>query len=92
LDKGIGSFEDETVDTSLDTIITSDTAKGFVSTVVPRAKPEQWMRKQELIAAGKPRVAAVLSLRMSHKPLYRSDLPLSFIDIRPRRWKAAETS
>jgi ATP-dependent DNA helicase RecG len=58
--KGITSFENETVSISLDTISNSETIIKFILEVVPTSEPESWLKKQELIKEGKPTVAAVL--------------------------------
>jgi ATP-dependent DNA helicase RecG len=60
LDKGIISFEDDVVNTSLANVTNSTTVIGFMLNVVPSADPEAWLRKQELIANGRPTVAAAL--------------------------------
>ena len=61
LDKGIVSFETETVDIPPERITNSSSLIGFMIDVVPSAEPEDWTRKQNLLtAAGKPTVAGVL--------------------------------
>src|SRR5687767_2194854 len=60
LDKGIHSFETETVDAKLSNITNSTPILEFVLNVIPTVEPEEWLRKQELIQAEKPTVASVL--------------------------------
>jgi ATP-dependent DNA helicase RecG len=60
LDKGIISFEDNTLNTKLSDITNSKTAITFILTVVPSAEPETWLEKQNLIEGGKPTVAGTL--------------------------------
>ena len=61
--KGITSFETETVATTLDTITNSEVIIEFMLAVVPIAEPYPWLRKQQLIHSDKPTVAAVLLFR-----------------------------
>lgn len=60
LDKGITSFETETVSTNPGTVTNSTVVLEFLLNVVPTAEPEAWLRKQLLLHGGKPTVAAVL--------------------------------
>jgi ATP-dependent DNA helicase RecG len=60
LDKGVISFEDELVNTPIETITNSTTALSFILDVVPSAEPEEWMSKQNLSTGGRPIVAGVL--------------------------------
>ena len=60
LDKGLESFERQTVDVNLATVTESDTIKSFVKQVVPEVPPRAFLKKQNLIRSGKPTVAAVL--------------------------------
>ncbi len=60
LDKGIQSFETETVDIELERVTNSTTIIEFMLEVIPSAEPETWLAKQMLIRAGKPTVAGVL--------------------------------
>ena len=60
LDKGIVTFEDETVDVPLKVITNSRTIIGFVLGTVPSAEPDEWIASQFLVNAGKPTVAGVL--------------------------------
>jgi ATP-dependent DNA helicase RecG len=60
LNKGITSFENETVPASKDLITTSEITIRFVETVVPNTEPEPWLKKQQLLREEKPTVAGVL--------------------------------
>jgi len=60
LDKGIVSFEDETVNIDECVITNSVNTASFMLEVVPSADPGDWMKKQNLISSGKPIVAGVL--------------------------------
>ena len=60
LDKGITSFETESVRADLNLITNSAITLEFLLSVVPSAEPEAWFRKQHLIVAGNPTVAAVV--------------------------------
>ena len=58
--KGLTSFETETVSAPLDIITNSGVIIEFMLAVVPIAEPYPWLRKQQLIHDEKPTVAAVL--------------------------------
>ena len=60
LDKGIESFEGQTVDVDLSVVSESDTLNGFVKQVVPNVPPGKFLKKQLLVKSGKPVVTAVL--------------------------------
>jgi ATP-dependent DNA helicase RecG len=60
LDKGVATFEDETVSVAVETISNSLVALEFVLGVIPSAEPEAWLRSQFLINDGKPTVAGIL--------------------------------
>jgi ATP-dependent DNA helicase RecG len=60
LDKGIASFETESVTIDPRVITNSTITLDFILSVVPSAEPEAWFRKQLLIIENKPTVAAVL--------------------------------
>lgn len=60
LDKGVISFEDNTINVMRDTISNSKVAISFILNVVPLAEPEEWMMKQNLITSGLPTVAGLL--------------------------------
>lgn len=59
-DKGIESFEVSTVDVDPTLITNSTHIISFLINVVPTAEPEDWLRKQLLLRAGKPTVAGIL--------------------------------
>jgi ATP-dependent DNA helicase RecG len=60
LDKGIVSFEDETVDVDPKSITNSKTVIGFMLHVVPSAEPDEWTQKQNLLVGDKPTPAGIL--------------------------------
>lgn len=60
LDKGIESFEKQTVDASVSVVAESDVIAEFVSSVVPTHTPTRFLKKQNLVVGSKPVVAAVL--------------------------------
>lgn len=70
-DKGITTFEAETVNTAADTITNSEITIGFMLTAFPTAEPERWMRMQRLLVADKPTVAGVIL----YSDLPQADLP-----------------
>ena len=60
LDKGIVSFEDETVAVAPEDITNSVVVNEFILNVVPSAEPEEWLEKQNLLISAKPTVAGLL--------------------------------
>lgn len=60
LDKGINTFEDETVRIRPETITKSKIMHRFVSAVVPSAEAEEWATSQFLLEGTLPTVAGVL--------------------------------
>jgi len=60
LDKGVTTFEDETLSINPKVITNSKHTLQFVLQVVPSAEPEEWLASQFLIANDKPVVAGVL--------------------------------
>ncbi len=58
--KGVSSFETQTVRVAKELIIDSPITRDFLSSVVPNAEPEPWLKKQSLIAEDMPTVAALL--------------------------------
>jgi len=60
LDKGVSSFESETLDVALELITNSAPILDFLVNVVPTAEPDLWLRKQQLIRGDKPTVSAAL--------------------------------
>ena len=77
LDKGITSFEDQTVQSDINIITNSNPIIEFMIDAVPSAEPEAWLRKQKLIVQNKPTVAG--TLLFSEEP--QSDIPKSTIKI-----------
>ena len=60
LEKGIASFEDETISTDLVAVTNSITVLDFMLAQLPNAEPETWLRSQFLVTQTTPTVAAVL--------------------------------
>jgi ATP-dependent DNA helicase RecG len=58
--KGVISFEGHPVQVPTDSIINSPITKQFLDRVVPKAQPEAWLRKQQLIVNDMPTVAGLL--------------------------------
>lgn len=58
--KGVISFEGHPVRAGLDTITESTVTKEFLDLVVPKALPEAWLRKQQLILDDMPTVGGLL--------------------------------
>ena len=58
--KGLTSFETETISVPTDIVTNSVTIIEFMLAVIPLAEPAVFLRKQQLIHDGKPVVAAVL--------------------------------
>lgn len=58
--KGVVSFEGHPVNTDAGTIIRSPIATKFLHAVVPKAEPEAWLRKQQLIVNDMPTVGGLL--------------------------------
>jgi ATP-dependent DNA helicase RecG len=60
-DKGIASFEDNSVNVDSETITNSSTSIKFILDVIPSSEPEDWLKKQNLITKdNKPIAAGVL--------------------------------
>lgn len=60
MNKGIVSFETETVSADLFEITNSEPIISFLVEVIPTAEPSAWLKKQQLIRNDKPTVAGVL--------------------------------
>lgn len=60
LDKGLVTFEDDTLNIPLDTVTNSITALEFMLSAMPSAGPEVWLRSQFLILNELPTVAGTL--------------------------------
>lgn len=58
--KGLSSFETETINVDPNFISNSEQIIGFMLEVVPNAEPEPWLRKQQLIIDRKPTVAGIV--------------------------------
>jgi len=58
--KGLTSFETDTVAVGLDVITNSTVTLQFMLQVVPTAEPEPWLRKQYVIQGDKPTVAGLI--------------------------------
>lgn len=59
LNKGISSFETETVNADFEVISNSTVIIDFLINVIPHSEPEKWLAKQMLVTASKPTVAGV---------------------------------
>lgn len=60
LNKGISSFETQTVDADESMISNSSEAIEFMLEVVPHQEPSTWLRKQMLVVGNKPTVAGTV--------------------------------
>ncbi|MHB1684123.1 MAG: ATP-binding protein [Bacilli bacterium] len=60
LDKGIASFENETVDVELQRISNSYAIIEFMLEIIPTNEPDAWLRKQLLVRDQKPTVGGLL--------------------------------
>lgn len=58
--KGITTFEDETISTDIACITNSDKIQEFIRNVVPNTSADAWLRKQQLIVNNLPTVAGIL--------------------------------
>ena len=58
--KGVVSFEGHPVPAPIETITGSPITKQFLDSVVPKAQPEAWLRKQQLIVNDMPTVGGIL--------------------------------
>ena len=59
-DKGISSFETETVNCDPTTITNSEAIIAFMLEVVPSSEPELWLKKQQVLIDNKPTVAGLI--------------------------------
>lgn len=59
-DKGITSFERQTLDIPKDLITNSDVIRKFISEVIPSTTPEPWLRKQIFLSKEMPTVGGTL--------------------------------
>lgn len=60
LNKGVVTFEDETLSIPEKTVSNSEAMIKFMLDVVPSAEPEEWLESQFLLAERKPTVAATM--------------------------------
>lgn len=60
LNKGISSFESQTINVPIEVIENSEDTIGFMLDVVPHQEPERWLRKQMLVIEDKPTVAGAV--------------------------------
>jgi ATP-dependent DNA helicase RecG len=58
--KGLVSFESETVSADPEVLTNSAVTLAFMLEVVPIAEPEVWLRKQAIVQSGKPTVAGIV--------------------------------
>ncbi len=58
--KGITTYETETINTGTNVITNSATTIGFMLEVIPTAEPEEWFRKQQVIVDDTPTVSGVV--------------------------------
>lgn len=58
--KGLVSFETETIDVSTSLVTNSTVILEFMLEVIPAAEPEPWLRKQQAIHDDKPTVAGIV--------------------------------
>ena len=82
--KGITSYEDQRVQTSIDDVANSITVLGFILDVIPDVEPTIWLRKQRLIVEDLPTVTGVVLF--SDEP--QAALPKTSIKI--YRYKSSE--
>lgn len=59
-DKGLSSFETETINTDPSVITNSEPIIAFMLEVVPTSEPELWLKKQQVLIENKPTVAGVI--------------------------------
>lgn len=85
LDKGIKSYEDQTLNADASDISNSSAIIEFMLETIPSAEPDAWLKKQKLIVCEKPTVAGVMLF--SDEP--QIDLPKASIKI--YRYKTTET-
>ncbi len=60
LNKGVVTFEDETLSIEPKVITNSNSMIGFMLAVVPSGEPEPWLESQFLLTGGRPTVAGVM--------------------------------
>ena len=67
--KGLTSFETETVPVAHEVVSNSEIIIGFMLAIIPLAEPLLWLRKQLMIIDGKPTVGAVLLFADEPQPV-----------------------
>lgn len=60
LDKGLATFEDETLNIPMEAVTNSITVIDFMLNTIPSSEPETWLKSQFLVPNELPTVAAVL--------------------------------
>lgn len=58
--KGIATFENESVNVSMELVTDSPITRRFLKHVVPSAEPEAWLKKQSLVRSDRPSVGGLL--------------------------------
>ncbi len=59
-DKGIATYEQQTLNIPTDFLTESDTIQFFIESVIPTTKPKAWLKKQLLIQNNRPTVAGTI--------------------------------
>lgn len=59
-EKGVTSFEKQTIDRPINLITNSETVNEFINKVIPSLDSETWLKKQLLISEGKPTISGIL--------------------------------
>lgn len=59
-DKGITTFEKQTINLPLEIVTDSEVSKKFINNVIPNSTPIVWLRKQLLIINNNPTAASIL--------------------------------
>ncbi|REC98416.1 ATP-dependent DNA helicase RecG [Microbacterium sp. AG157] len=85
-DKGLTSFETETVNTPVEAITNSELTISFMLGAFPLAEPDRWLRMQRVIVADKPTVAGLLL----YSDLPQADLPKRS-SVKLYRYKTSDT-
>ncbi|CEJ10665.1 Divergent AAA domain protein [bacterium YEK0313] len=77
LNKGLISFEDQTISAEKDIITNSSAIIEFSLDIIPLSEPESWLRKQRLLNQEKPTVAGIVLF--SDEP--QTDLPKASVKL-----------
>ncbi len=59
-DKGITTFEKQTINLPLEIVTESEVSNRFINTVIPNSTPLEWLKKQLLIINNNPTAASIL--------------------------------